>query len=308
MIAWIIGIVILLVISLFMSDETIEPFEYKPPTVMETKIRPDLTCSDPNSSPIFDRFDNAYMELMGSNLNIPVLHRNRTLAGPQHTRDTAKPEYFSKCIEDENFKVEKTDPNYKDKRGVKVFIVKDDTKVDLFCCKGEMYQPPGTSSQENKVCLPECPSNYTMSSSDRSICIRNDNTCTYTADLSANIQNSWYKTCSALYKQNINITSTINSISTVVSTFSQQTSTVQSNYILLNQELATYVTTNSGSTVPSIVSNVTNYNNNFNNIKNNYSNLYSNIQSNISQRYNTLKADKLRFDTLFNSFNCSNFM
>ena len=318
MIAWIIGIVILLVISLFISSETIEPFEYNPPTVIPSKVRKDLTCSDPNSSSIFDRFDKAGMELMGSDLKIPVEVRNPTLSGFPQTTDTANPEYFEACIG----LTDKNNPDYDKKRGTKVFIEKDEkyeilkpdgTKyqekyVDLLCCKGEMYQPPGTYGQDMKVCLPDCPSNYTKNSMDPTICVRNDSNCAYTEDLSANIQNNWFKTCAALNKQNINITSTIQSISSVVSTFSIQSSTIKTNYDLLKTKLNTYYTTHSLSSDPDKVSKITNYNNKFANVSNNYSNLYSNIQSNISERYNTLQSDKIRFDTLFNKLGCSNYM
>ena len=323
MIAWIIGIVALLVISLLITDKNVEPFDYNPPTVVSTKIRRDLTCSDPESSDIFDRYDKSGPQLMGSRLMIPPNLRNPTLSGLPtdqilQTTDTAKEEYYNECIG----LTDKNNPDYNKKKGTKIFIEKDEKYklelpngtrytgkyVDLFCCKGEMYQPPGTFSQDMKVCLPECPSNYEKSSRDPTVCIRYDSTCTYTSDLSANIQNNWFKTCAALYKQNTNITSTIQSISTVVSTFSIQSSTIKTNYDLLKTKLNTYYTTYSLSTDPDRVSKITNYNNKFTNISNTYSNLYSNIQSNISDRYNTLQSDKLRFDTLFNNLGCSNFM
>jgi hypothetical protein len=312
MIAWIIGIVVLLIISLFITDKTdktdktIESFDYNPPTVMPTKIRSDLTCSDPEQSAIFDRFNKSAMQLMGSDLQIPPSMRNPRLEGPENTVDTAKEIYYDECIG----LTDKNDVNYQKKKGTKVFIEKDEKftrfgisykKVDLLCCKGELYQPPGTNDLNARICLVECPTDYTISSSDKTICLRNDSTCTYTEKLSANIQNNWSKTCAALYKQNANIFSTINSISTVVSTFSIQSSTIKTNYTLLNNQLATYGLTHND--VYSI-----NYNNNFSNITSNYSNLYSNIQSNISDRYNTLRSDKLKFDTLFNNLGCSNFM
>lgn len=311
MIAWIIGIVFLLIISLLMSDEHIEPFEYLPPTIIPSKVRSDLTCSDPNASVIFDRYNEAKLELMGSNLKIPPGSRNARLEGEQHTSDTANSNYYLYCVGETDTRV----TDYQKKRGTKVFIDKDEryniripaiggvmynyNYVDLYCCKGEMFQPPGTIGEDKKVCLPFCPSNYIKSSSDETICIRNDSNCTYTADLSANIQNNWSKTCAALYKQNVNILSTINSISSVVSTFSFQTSTISTSYTQLYDKLSAYNIADSKKL---------HYTNNFSNIRNSYSNLYSNIQSNITQRYNTLKGDKLKFDTLFNNLGCSNYM
>jgi len=312
MIAWIIGIVFLLIITLLISDETVEPFDYNPPTVMPTKVRKDLTCSDPDSSSIIDRFDiaNSSMKLIGSDVEVPPNAQNNALTDTTALEmstvdlDGVREELLEEC-----------------EGGNLVFIRKDGTYpfvwrrvdyrfnyVDIYCCKGDVHQPYGTNGEEKKICLAECPSNYTISSSDNTICIRNDNNCIYTADLSGNIQNNWNKTCSALYKQNINITSTINSISNVVSTFSKHTSTVRSNYNLLNTQLNSYITTNSLSTDNTIISKRNNYTTNFGDITNSYSNLYSNIQSNISDRYNTLQSDKLRFDTLFNKLGCSNFM
>ena len=307
MIAWIIGIVILLVISLFITDQNVEAFEYNPPTVIPSKVRADLTCSDRNQSAVYDRFDNAKLDSLGNKpLKIPPSLRNARLTGAAQTIDTTV-ELANKCNGG-------TDPTL-DTYGTKVFIdtgvravdnnnnnLLDNSQpynlVDLFCCKGQMFQPPGTNGENNKVCLPPCPSNYTVSSQDPTICIRNDNNCVYTYDLSANIQNNWFKTCASLYKGNVNLISTIQSISSVVSTFSIQSSTVQSNYTLLNTQLGIYDTNDDKKA---------RYQNNFNTITNDYTNL-SNIQSNISYRYNILQADKLKFDTLFNNLGCSNYM
>jgi hypothetical protein len=314
MIAWIIGIVILLVISLFIKDQTVESFEYNPPTVIPSKVRADLTCSDRNQSAIYDRFDNAKLDPLGSALKIPPSSRfidlgvnliTRNFYGAQ-TGDTTQA-LANKCNGG-------TDPKI-DTYGTKVFIdtgepaldnngpMKDNNNqpynlVDLFCCKGGMFQRPGTVGENNKVCLPPCPSNYTVSSYDATICIRNDSNCVYTYDLSANIQNNWFKTCAALYKENTSLISTIQSISSVVSTFSIQSSTVQSNYTLLNSQLGGYTT-------PGYK--FTHRNNDFSNITNDYTSLF-NIQRNISDKYNILLTDKLKFDTLFNNLGCSNYM
>jgi hypothetical protein len=273
MIAWIIGIVILLVISLFMTDQTVEPFEYNPPTVVPSKVRADLTCSDRNQSAIYDRFDNAGMNTLLKEANLLAING------------------LTKCT-----------PN--DGMGFRVFqdtgipsVVTGVNLSNVFCCKGEMIQPAGTFGENNKVCLPLCPSNYTKSSQDETICIRNDSTCVYTEELSANIQNNWFKTCAALYKENTNLISTIQSISTVVSTFSIQSSTVQSNYRLLNSNLSNYTTNDDKKA---------RYLNNFYTITNDYNSVF-NDQIDISSKYNTLQADKLKFDTLFNNLGCSNY-
>jgi hypothetical protein len=308
MIAWIIGIVFLLIISLCISNEYIEPFQYNPPTVVPTKIRSDLTCSDPNSSAIIDRFDKKGLELLGSNLPFPPAIRNNDLGGAEYSFPFIYIQY--QAIREKLREVCTGGEN-----GSKIFFEKNVNAldgnyklVDVYCCKGELYQPPGTNNYNDRVCLAACPSNYTTSVTDNTICIRNDNYCSNTADLSANIQNNWSKACSALYKQNVNILSTMNSISSVVSTFSIQTSSIQSNYIDLNRELTSYVTTYRGTSDNNKISKINNYDINFTSLTDNYCNLYSNIQSNISERYNILKADKVKFDTLFNNLGCSNFM
>lgn len=321
MIAWITGIVFLLVISLFISDETLEPFVYKPPTVVPTKVRKDLTCSDPESSSIFDRYDKStYMESLGSNLPIPVnMRTNNLLVGTvdyiaTYSEYLSFPERRTALSEICNGLQDKTHRDYKEKGGKKVFYETNTTVkggdyklVDVYCCKGETYQPPGTSSSNDIVCLADCPSDYTKSSIDPTICIRNDNNCTYTSDLSANIQNNWFKTCSALYKQNTNITSTINSISNVVSTFTKQRDTVKDNYLGLNSFINAYATANSGTSDSTKIDRINNYTNNFGNITTEYNKLNL-IQTTIKGKYDTLQADKVKFDTLFNKLACSNFM
>jgi hypothetical protein len=315
MIAWIIGIVFLLIISLLMSDEYIEPFQYKPPTVVPTSVRSDLTCSDPQASAVFDRYDNAGMESLGSKLMIPPIAQNNALADPNPTDgtpyginpgelNTGRPTWIQAC-----------------EGGTMVFIQKNErynflwqgithnfNYVDLYCCKGEMVQPPETVGNDKKICLPLCPTNYTKSAQDETLCIRNDNNCSYTTDLSANIQNNWSKTCAALYRQNINIASTIKSISSVVSTFTKQTETIKNSYDSLNSHLTAYITPRRGSSDPQITCNINNYDTNFGNITSEYNKLNTDIQGNIIQRYNTLEADKVKFNTLFNNLACSNFM
>ena len=319
MIAWIIGIVFLLVITLFITDETVESFISKPPSVVGSKFRPDLTCSDRESSAIFDRYDKNSMESLGNDLPIPVNMRTNDLGASAGLRfdsinnaDDTRYSYFklTQGLELRNNCIGETNKNvadYQKKRGNKVFyetstraVNNNFNLVNVYCCKGELIQPPGTSGDNQRACLADCPDNYTKSVTDESICIRNDSTCTYSSNLSADIQDNWSKTCAALYKQNTNIISTINSISNVVSTFSFQTSSVQSNYSTLSSFAYNYSIRNNN--VYSV-----NHNNNFSNIANQFNNLFS-VQRNISDRYNTLQSDKVKFDTLFNKLDCSNYM
>jgi hypothetical protein len=80
----------------------------------------------------------------------------------------------------------------------------------------------------SNICLPNCPSGYTLSAVDNTLCVAN--ICHNTADLSANILGSWYNTCSVIYKNQYNLTSTIASISTVTRNFNDQSRTINNEY------------------------------------------------------------------------------
>ena len=123
--------------------------------------------------------------------------------------------------------------------------------------------------------------------------------CIYIADLSANISDSWLKTCAMIYKNGANLTSTIRSISSVVSTFTFQTNSITTDYTGLSNYLYNPIASFS----PLLVNN---RNSNFSNITNRYD-AVTNLQTIINTRYNTLKTDKIKFDTLYNQFGCSNY-
>lgn len=312
----IISLIIILFFTLFLQKKysenpyiTYENFDQNVPTPIALPVRSDMTCSGVGESIIYDRYDNAGSNSMGTGLIIPPSFRNNNLSnstGNQTppTLDTANPDYNTKCIGG----TDTTNDTY----GTKIFVDTGNPAlkttgsywydngtpynlVDMYCCKGQMYQVPGTS-QSN--CLPLCPSNYTMDPIDNTICVRNDSNCVYTADLSANISQNWLNTCAMIYKQNIDITSTIQSISSVVSTFGMQTSNINSDYNNLSHKLYNTTTTNS--------SYLTNRDNNFHNITDTY-NTVTGIQGTINGTYNDLKAKKATFDTLYNQFACSNY-
>jgi hypothetical protein len=306
-VVYIFGLIVLLSFILFLQirfkNSVIEKFDQNVPTPIPTKIRSDNTCSDPNASSTFDRIANANYRLMVEDVSLPPSRRNTQLSGTATGGTLDLSELQTKCIEGTTG----------DSIGTKVFVDTGkpslqpdglpwrdlDTKpynlVDVYCCRGELYTVPGTTET---ICLAPCPVNYIKSTTDETQCVRSDSNCVYTADLSANITDSWLKTCARIYKQNVNITSTILSISSVVSTFSFQTTNVINNYTSLSNRIYTSGTSDTGL--------LNNRNNNFNTITSNYA-AVSNLQNIINNRYETLKQDKTTFDTLYNQFGCSNY-
>jgi hypothetical protein len=307
LVVYLIGIIVLLSFILFLQirlkSSISESFNQNIPTPIPTRIRSDNTCSDPDSSFTFDRVANANYRLMAEDVSIPPSRRNNTLAGTATGGTLDLSELQTKC----------TGGTTGATQGTKVFVdtgkpsLRKDNGlpyldnllpyniVDVYCCRGELYTVPGTNE---KICLAACPSNYTVSSNDQTQCVRTDGNCVYTADLSANISDSWLRTCAQIYKQNVNLTSTIQSISSVVSTFSFQTNSIRNDYLGLQNRLYTTATTD--------ISKLNNRNTNFNTITNQYV-AVSNLQDIINNRYNSLKADKLKFDTLYKDFGCSNY-
>lgn len=81
-----------------------------------------------------------------------------------------------------------------------------------------------------KVCLPRCDTSkgWREHSFDKTYCTRD--TCINTLDLSDEIKKSWSYVCTPLAKQNYNLTSTLNSISSVTNTFNRQFNMAESNY------------------------------------------------------------------------------
>ena len=305
-VVYIFGLIVLLSFILFLQirfkNSVVEKFDQNIPTPIPTKIRSDNTCSDPNSSSTFDRIANANYKLMAEDVILPPSRRNNTLSGSAEVGTLNLEELQGKCIGGTSGEA----------IGTKVFVDTGkpslrpdglpwrdlDTKtynlVDVYCCRGELYTVPGTTE---RICLAFCPANY-KKSTDETQCVRDDDKCVYNADLSANIMDSWLKTCARIYKQNVNITSTIQSISSVVSSFSFQTNSVINNYTSLSNRLYT-----SGTLDTTLL---TNRSNNFSNIKNNYDAVLT-LQNIINNKYNTLKTDKVKFDTLYNQFGCSNY-
>jgi len=300
----ILGLLIVLVFSLFVQIRREEGFDQSTPTVIPQPIRSDYTCSSADESAYFDRYDNAGMNLIASSQRIPPSLRINTFTG------SGTPTLDLLNLSLNNTKCLGGTDKTKDAYGNKIFIdtgVKalDDNgfplydnllgynRVDVYCCKGEMVGVPGTTGSN---CLPPCPDGYTISSYDRSICLRNDSNCVYSADLSANITQSWLNTCAMIYKKNLDLTTTISSITNVVSNFKDQTRTVTNEYNSLNAKL---------SGKPDTDGTINRY---FTNGVTPKFQTLTTLQSQINSHLDSLNSQKVTFDRMYADFGCSNYM
>lgn len=102
-------------------------------------------------------------------------------------------------------------------------------------CPADYTKQPNYFGLSN-ICLPNCPSGYSESSVDRTLCVAN--VCYNTPDLSENIISSWKNTCSIIYQNQFRLTSTIASISTVTRSLNDQFKIVDSQYTDLNGTLS----------------------------------------------------------------------
>jgi hypothetical protein len=128
-------------------------------------------------------------------------------------------------------------------------------------------------------------------------CVRKDNKCHNSTDLSNTIKDSWSQLCAPLSKTNLNLNSTIGSISTVLSTIQFQFNTVNRSYIPFSQTLTNYngdpiKQSIRDATLPGIISNYDNLN------------LF---KTNIEYNYNELSNKKLQFNSIYNYFNCGSY-
>jgi hypothetical protein len=149
-------------------------------------------------------------------------------------------------------------------------------------------------------CLPNCRTGYTPFSNDTSFCIRTDGKCSLSKDLSNTIETNWAQVCGPLYKTNINLLSTMGSISTVISTINNQYTTVNTNYLSFSNLINSY--SGSDSTRLMLRNNV------FNTVvTSNYLDL-TNLRENINSNFIMMSNKKDRFNLIYNSFDCANYM
>ena len=150
-----------------------------------------------------------------------------------------------------------------------------------------------------EYCIPNCKSGYTPFSNDASFCVRTDGKCQLSKDLSNTIQNSWAQVCGPLYKTNVNILSTMGSISTVISTINNQYNTIGSNFISYSNTLQSY--NGNDSTKQMLKRDV------FDTIVlSNYLDLTT-LKTTIQSNYIMMSNKKDRFDSIYNSFDCGNY-
>jgi hypothetical protein len=149
-------------------------------------------------------------------------------------------------------------------------------------------------------CLPNCKAGYTTLSNDTTFCVRTDGKCSISRNLSNIIEGNWAQVCSPLHKTNANLLSTMGSISTVMSTINNQFTTVSSNYISFSNNIRTY----SGNEPTRVLLR----DNVFNTVvTSNYIDL-RNLRESINSNFNVLSNKKDRFNLIFNSFDCANYM
>lgn len=154
----------------------------------------------------------------------------------------------------------------------------------------------------SNLCLPNCPSGYFESSIDMTLCVANS--CRNTPDLSANIQGSWYNTCSVLYQQQYRLTSTITSISNVMRSINTQTNIVDTEYTDLNNTL------NNFDCLFPVGANIRRCNaidQNKRNIDSNYNSIM-NIRNNVNLNYNFLTNQKNRYDAVYYDLLCDRYV
>jgi hypothetical protein len=157
--------------------------------------------------------------------------------------------------------------------------------------KYERYNFEGNSN----LCLPLCPSNFTIYSSDPTYCVANY--CYVAGDLSGNIRGNWDETCGPMYRTKLTLTSTLAGISSVVSSISFQYNKLSSNFTpfrtsIFNDPVNVLTTPIRDLYYPNILSN--------------YNDIYS-YQNSIQSNYLNLKSGVQPFFSFYNTFNCSNY-
>jgi hypothetical protein len=149
------------------------------------------------------------------------------------------------------------------------------------------------------ICLPRCMDGYIVNPNDSTLCIASNSICYNTADLSSNILDSWRDTCGTIKKTQLNLTSTINSISNVKQLVNSNTNTI---YTMV-YSLSNRVFNPSAATTAEAI---TLRNLRYPYLLSNYMDAYT-INSNIDFNYTSLRTKKTNFDTIYNSFLCDEY-
>ena len=143
------------------------------------------------------------------------------------------------------------------------------------------------------LCLEACPSNFSLSPTDNTLCIANS--CLNTTDLSYNIIDSWRQVCGPLYKTQLQFTSTLNSVSSVTGSLNIQYQTASNDVGLLSNGM--YVSGAPNASIRDL---------RFPAIQSNYMNM-ANIISDTNKNYKSLNATKSNFDSYYYSFLCDRY-
>jgi hypothetical protein len=195
-----------------------------------------------------------------------------------------------------------SDMSYMIDRFDKARLKPNDGTCDADYEEGSSFPKNVPLSQSLAYCLPRCEKlgPYINYSNDDTFCVRSDNRCGLNKNLSNSIENNWTHVCGPLYKTNLNLLSTMGSISTVVSTVNSQYGVVNTNFPAFSNAV---VLNASGLPCNSYLRDTL-----FNvNIISNYYDLTT-INNSIDSYWTDLSNRKNRFDGVFNSLNCANYM
>lgn len=150
---------------------------------------------------------------------------------------------------------------------------------------------------KSNLCLPKCPSNYTIYDKDNTLCIATS--CMNTPDLSSNILNSWRQVCGPLYKTQVNFTSTLQSVSSVTGALNEQYGTATINVQTLSNNM--FMTANTASDASKVVRS-----NQWTPILSNYYTLLDTVTA-ANSNYAGMQITKSQFDTYYSSFLCDRY-
>ena len=154
-----------------------------------------------------------------------------------------------------------------------------------------------TYMDNSNLCLPKCPSNYTVYDKDITMCIATS--CMNTPDLSSNILNSWRQVCGPLYKTQLDFTSTLQSVSSVTGTLNEQYGTATINVQTLSNNM--FMTSNTASDASKQVRTTQ-----WTPILSNYYTLHDSVNV-ANSNYAGMLSTKSEFGTYYSSFLCDRY-
>lgn len=227
-------------------------------TTSNSALRQNYTCSDPNQTYMYDRFSRAVISDMTNGCN---------WSGGAAGAGTAAPCRYENSLSNLG--------------------------------PGQTYELCNSwITGIQNLCLPTCPTGFTYYSKDSTLCMPTSNNCTNTADLSSNILQSWNQVCGPLMRMELNLTSTLTSISSVTSTlnaqyiFAQSNINKLSNYSYTSGHSNTFITSRDAY-FPALLSSF---------------NILSNVNNSTTSNYNLLNSAKIGYDNLYYSLHCDTYI